>query len=285
MATIAIASKQTASDTDGTLTITAPSGVTVSNTNILVAVLYDNTDTDWETLSGWTKLGSAKESSSGAANVTILAKHPDSGDAAAANFTFQSTDISPDAQFGVLMRITTTGSFDATLANNFVIDTDSDDAGGSFAGGVDPNKVNTLLLLGAVCNDPSVDVTGGAVTNSNPSWTSQAVGSNSSLRYTLASATFAPETTTGAYSVTTSATVGGFLLSINDSGNVTVTLDTLSLTGTPNDMASVTGGATVTLDSLSLTATPNDVTATGGTAKWVNTDKSSAGAITNTDKS
>ncbi len=281
---VAIASSSTSS----TGTLTKPSGLAVGD--LMVAVLFTATSTTWNTLLGWTAVGTAQDSiENGLARVSVQAKIAEASDVSATDFTFTG----PTAHKTQLFRITSGGIFSGTIASLIVSDFDSDATGAtptSFPGGVTPNFANSLLILGAIQNSTaqSVTLSAPAVTNNNPAtWTIQDSGAASAVSFIVASATYTVATTTGAYLVTSTinSQAGGFLLSIYDSGNAAVTLDVASMTATPRDFASLTGGASTTLDAASMTATAQDPTAAASAAKWVNTDKSSAGAITNPDKS
>lgn len=281
---VAIASKSTSSS--GTLT--KPTGLAVGD--LMVAVLFNTGSATWDTLTGWTAVGTAQDTiENGIARVSVQAKIAEASDVSATDFTFTGGATQHKTQ---LFRITSDGDFEGTIASLIVSDFDSDATGAtptSFPGGVTPNFANSLLILGAIQNTTShaITLSSPAVTNNNPgTWTTQDSGGGGAVGFIVASATYSVATATGAYLVTSSinSAAGGFLLSIYDSGNASVTLDVASLTATPRDFASSTGGANVTLDAASITGTAQAVTASAAAAKWVNTDKSSAGSITNQDK-
>lgn len=255
----------------------------------MVAVLFNTGSATWDTLTGWTAVGTAQDTvENGLARVSVQAKIAEASDVSATDFTFTG----PTPHKTQLFRITSGGDFSGTIASLIVSDFDSDATGASptsFPGGVIPNFANSLLILGAIQNTTaqSVTLSAPAVTNNNPAtWTIQDSGGATAISFIVASATYTVATTTGAYTVnsTINSQAGGFLLSIYDSGNASVTLDVASLTATPQE-PTVTGGASVTLDVATITAIAPDVTAAAPEAKWVNTDKSNAGTITNTDKS
>lgn len=293
---IAIASKSTAQATnnDGVLTVTKPTGLAAGD--LLVAFI--STGSGGGALTGWTAIGSEAlgDTSGFGLHMVVLAKVADAGDAAASDFTFTMTTA--NRRLVHLFRIT--GDFSAGVASLIVSDNDNNvtKSGSTFTfpGGVTPLGANSFLLFGAIGGDPTSSASNTfsnfAVTNSNPSWTIEynsvmPGGAADSILAAVASATFTPASTTGAYLVDNSEAaneVGGKLVAITEVQNGSVTLDLASLTATPRDFASLTGGANVTLDAASMTATAQTVTAAAAAAKWVNTDKSSAGSITNQDK-
>jgi hypothetical protein len=287
---VAIASKSTSSS--GTLT--KPTGLAVGD--LMVAVLFstgpqaDQAPAAWNTLSGWTALGSASDTiANGLASVSVQAKIAEASDVAASDFTFTGGSVQHKTQ---LFRITSIGEFSGAISGLIVSDFDSDASGATpttFSGGVDPNFANSLLILGAIQNTTaqSITLSSPAVTNSNPAtWTTEDSGGGGDVGFIVASATFAPATVTGNYKVTSTinSQCGGFLLSIYDSGNITATVDPLIITSSvPNSTA--TGTANVTVSPLTITSTIPDATISTEAGKVTNMDKSTASSVTNLAKS
>lgn len=292
---IAYASHQYAEGSAGTtLTITKPTSLAVGD--LMLAVLSVGNTTAWTTLSGWTAVGSTVISSNFPTRMNLMAKIADSGDTAASNFTFTG-GASGEPKMGVIYRITGNFAGSSTPTDFMVVDTDNSvtPSGGTvtFPGGVTPLAASALLVFAITCGEsPGADApqfSSHAVANSNPTWTEdvdEGLQVGAFMNMGTAHATFSVATTTGAYSVASGRTSvhGGALVAINETTNGSVTLDVASMTATPQ-APTVTGGASVTLDVASVTATAQTMTAAATAAKWVNTDKSSAGAITNTDKS
>lgn len=160
----------------------------------------------------------------------------------------------------------------------------------SFATGITPTYANSLIIIATSSkSNGSTAHSAHAITTSNPTWTAVQGTAGSGVAVSVAYAVRPETTSTGAWSLTAGNNSNATdstsqILSITPRTDVTVVLDVASLTTTPNDMT-VTGGASVTLDVASMTMTAQTPTAAASAAKWVNTDKSSAGNISNTDKS
>jgi len=276
--------------TANSLTITKPASLAAGD--LMLAIFgYSGNTAEWA-LTGWTSALATSDTSARVLNV--LLKVATSGDASASDFTFTISGGEPNNVCGAILRIT--GSAFAGTAN--VVATDSDTSGAqnpSYSGGVTPGAANTLLIMGAVAGGSVTGVTTGsyAVVNDNPTWTERADltetgGASNDILLAIATATFSVGTATGNYSLSFSADPGdsiGFLLSINETTNVTVSPTVI--TSSLNVQApTVSGGATVTVGStLSIVLNIVAPTVSAGTAKWSNTDKSSAPTYTNTDKS
>lgn len=316
---LAVASKEIATTTSTTLTITKPTSLAAGDLMIACVVSLGATHV---TRSGWeevayddeTRVGRSVGGSYLQGSMTCLARIADAGDAAASNFAFTTGGIS----IGYIYRITRTVNtttwptpLSSIITGLFRSDIDSGQYGpaGSitsvaFTGGVTPVQASSLMIMNIAYGR---DVTNTAIANSytlatdNPTWTEEydnSVDFDSSgdvVWVFLASATAirTQTTATGNYTVGFSEAPTsqnenkgfiGLLLSISEYIDASVTLDLASLTATPRDL-SITGDANITLDAASMTATPQIIVATSAEPKWKNTDKSSAGAITNTPKS
>lgn len=288
---VAYVSQQEAENTGtgATLTITKPTSL--ASGDLMIALLWGRRSADtWATLSGWTKLGNATSTDGTDSNLTVLAKVADAGDAAASDFTFTPA-AGHEEKKGVLMRIT--GDFSGGVGSLITSDFDNDvtPSGGTAtaSGGVTPVADNSLLIL-AIIQNSTAALSGYAIANNNPSWTERAngaVGSAVQLEYAVATSTYLETTTTGNYSVVTDhAGVAGLcLVSISETASVTVSPAVINLNLSVQAPV-VAGDANVTVPApISLTASVQTPTVTTAESKWKNTDKSSAGTITNTPKS
>lgn len=160
----------------------------------------------------------------------------------------------------------------------------------SFATGITPTYASSLILI-ATCSKSNGTTahSAHAIATSNPTWTAVQGTSAGGTTVSVAYAVRPQTTSTGAWNLTAGNNGDATdsisqILSIAPRTDATVVLDVASLTVTLQ-APTVTGGAAVTLDAASLTATAQSASATSSASKWVNTDKSSAGSITNTDKS
>lgn len=276
-----------------TVVLTKPTGL--AEGDLMIAALGQLGTNNLFSLTGWTSLGS---SVAGDDALTILWKIADSSDAAASNFTF--TSATNAVALGGLLRITGT-SF--TGAANLSIDIDLENpstATPSFASSLVPPGDSSLLIMGMFIHDTggdNHDITGYAVTNSNPTWTERVSvdNSGSDCDLEIATASFTPTTTPGAYSmaVGSPALVAGqtygFIIGVKETTSVSVSPNPISLTASVQSSAddgfAVTGGASVTTTVISLSSSVPSPTITTATPDWINTDKSSPGSITNTPKS
>lgn len=273
---VAFGSIATATQNSGmglnSLTIPKPSGLAAGNLLIAILGIADN---EAYSLSGWTEKFNSGDTSH---RMTVLTKKADAGDAAAANFIFASGGGSNRAKIGALVRVTGT-SFAG--ADNITYDTDAatGTATPSYAGGVTPIAANSLLIMGAFVED-DVTMSGYAVTNNNPAWTEQAdvlVNSTEDIALSVATATYAPTTTTGAYSLSllASADSYGFLLSVIESQNAAgttalLTPDTAFFA--PVASANTAGTAALLLPNITLFDASGDAVM----PRWTNVEKGTA---------
>lgn len=281
------------SGTGTTLTITKPANS--AEGDMLVAVLNSGSSTTWTTLSGWTLVGSV-ESSNFPTRMSIQAKIATAGDVAASDFTFTNSSSGSPKQ-GAVYRITGDFSSSSTPTDYIIVDTDNSvtpTAGtATFPGGLTPLATNPLLIFAVTCGeDPGADApqfSAYAVANNNPTWTEdvdEGIQDPVWMNLGLAHASYASASATGAYSLTSGRTSvhGGALVAINERTNVTVTPNPVTMTASV-PAPSVAGDANVSPAVVTMTSSVQAPTVSAGTAKWVNTDKSAAGSITNTDKS
>lgn len=281
---VAYASHQTAtSNTAGAdLTITKPTSLAAGD--LIMAFLWGGRNAgDWSTLSGWTRLGSAVTTDGSDANMTVLAKVADAGDAAASNFTF-TPNASHEEKFGLVARIT--GNFTGGISSLIVSDFDTD-VTNSATGGVTPVATNSLLLMGVINHISAAAGGGNAVTNNNPSWTTQVadfINTAVDMGYNLATATYSVASATGTYSWSNAALSGACLISVSETVNNTVSPSAIAATASVI-APTVSGTANVTPTPVSVTASVPSPTVTTAAPKWVNADKSAAASFTNTDKS
>jgi hypothetical protein len=269
------------------LTITKPTGLAAGD--YMVAIFGYSGNTNPWALTGWTSVLNPNDTSARVLN--ILVKVASASDASASDFTFTiSSGAEPNNVCGALLRIT--GNLFSGTANVVASDNDvSGAASPSYTGGVTPGAANTLLIMGAVAGNSVSGVTTGsyAVTNDNPSWTERAdfteTGGAEDILLAIATATYSVGTTTGNYSLAFSADPGdsiGFLLSINESTNVTVTPDVITMTSAVQ-APTLTGSASVSPSVITMTSSVQAPTTATAAAEWTNTDKSSS-SWTNPDK-
>ena len=291
---VAIASKAAAESTGAgtTLVITKPTGLAIGD--LLVAFLFGaRSSTGWATPSGWTLIKSANETSGNNANLTVVAKVADSGDAGASDFSFVP-DGSTEEKRGDLYRLT--GDFSAGIGSLIVSDSDSNvsiDTGVvTFPGGVTPIGISSLLMFAACSasgNTSPPTYSGWAVVSNNPSWTEDIdarVGTSVSLFYGLAYGDSSSSGATGNYSVAVGNgdNFAGVLVSISETVDVTVSPAVINMIATVEDPA-ITGDANITPAVIDLNSSIPDPVITTEASKVTNTDKSSESSITNTPKS
>lgn len=287
-------------------TITKPASLAEGD---LMIALVGGVSTDGFTRSGWTQLvnltGTLVDSGADpAGRFTCLAKVASAADAAETNFAF--TGATANAM-GAILRITrTVGSTtwpSAAITTLIVTDNDlitggTPGVGGTFTftGGVTPVNTNSLLVYSVFGGSyDSAGSSGYAVANNNPAWSEQfdTVGpfvNNNKMGLICASATFSPASATGNYSHVGAFNAAhdnafGVLISISETIDASVagTTGVINLVGNEGTVAAganVTGGSPAVINIVG-----NEGTVSAGTAKWKNTAKSSAGAITNTPKS
>lgn len=283
MATPVVETSNSASaDAATTLTITKPSG-TVDN-NLLVALVFTyegggaNTPADE---SGWTTIASVARDFIGMKAYYKIA----SSEGSDYTFDFDSSD----SAWGMIFRITGHDSAAPISASDTGV-LNSTTATPSIAINVLPALSDALLIMGI-----SSESLGGStptastyiISGSNPTWTEQGEDTESTehvFAIATATANSAIEITTEGYTITeTGQKHIGILISLAEQANVPVTLAVLSLTGAVQEQT-ITGTANFTLDTLALTGTPNDVTASELTPAWSNKAKSSTSTFTNKSK-
>lgn len=270
--------------------ITKPTGLTAGDW--MVAIIGVTINDTYPTPSGWTKMGQITVVNNGC--LVVYAKTADSADAAAASFLFDlgNNGTTNDYIGGCLICGTATS---AVLSTSFFASAADADGGttNNYAAGVSPIVADAFFFMGVIgTHTAGAGVTVGtyAVTTSNPTWTERMESSiNDTTDYTLAVATAPrPESTaTGDFSaIFSSATTEsvGVLFAIIEATNVTVSPSVITAATTIN-APTVTGGAVVSPAVITANATIQAPTVTTAAPKWTNPDKSSAGTITNPDKS
>lgn len=283
---MAIAVQSSASSnvaTTTSTTITKPSGV-VSGDYLLAAIGFEQSggNTVNSVPSDWTEIESLIGN-----NTALYVYFKVAGGSEPTNYTWGLTGT--QAVGGSILRIDgqsvdAGGAFEVEL-DDHVGNTDAP----SFPTGITPTFASSLILI-ASCSKSNGTIahSAHAITTSNPSWTAVQGTSAGGTTISIAYAVRPEVTSTGAWSLTAGNTgttdTTSIILAIAPRVNASVTLDVATLTVTPQDPA-VAGGANVTLDAASMTATAQTISAATAASKWVNTDKSSAGSITNIDKS
>ena len=267
------------------LAVTKPTGLAEGEFMVGVIGGIDGTN-DW-TLSGWTVIDTRIYiSSSRTASYSLVSKLASSGDAAASDFTFGGSTANG---VGISLIRITGDNFGST--GSVVFDQDESDAweetSVAFTGGITPTVTNPLAIMGFVSGGDSGDspaATAYAVTNNNPTWTERVQRTTSNNADTaesvvgIATSIYASGAATGTYTFTLSggATVNaiGFLLSVNEIINVTVTGTTGTFNLVGNDgVVSTDASVTGTVGTFSLTG--NDGAATTPDNLWANESKNS----------
>lgn len=284
----------TSIDPNVAITITKPASLAVGD--LMVAVLMHGgsstgvttvTATDWTNEFNTTQLQNH--------GIWFLYKVATAGDVAASDFTFTTNhDGTGTGKIGgCILRID--GQAQATFEQSTGGTTSNADSVNVSVGSLSltPTYNNSLLILaigGANAESGATTVSAQAINGTNPSWTERIDISNVDGGDTVFSVSTGV-LVTAAQITTLTATLSNLfndhyaaVLVIPPLLNASVTLDLISLAGTPNAFT-VTGAANVTLDQIALTATPNDVTAAEAVPKWSNVDKSSPSTFTNVDKS
>jgi len=274
--------------TTGTITLNKPSGTTTDDLLIAILGLNDATTNDINSApSGWTLIYNTPGTDN---NTRLVSYRKRAGGSEPASYDWSVTGGN---WAGIMIRI------DGQTLDSAVNPINASDEGisnnnatGTYSSGITPAFANSLLVMAIVSvTNSATGHSAQAITTDNPTWTERAeVGPTSNATLSVSTALRSQTTATGNWT----ATVGGggttdsvsHLLAITPSVSATVPAPdpvTLALSVPP---VTPTGGATVTspnpiLLSLSLPT----VTPTADAPKWVNTDKSTPGAVANTDKS
>lgn len=287
---MAIVVESTASNTAGngtSLTITKPSGLAVGDAMIAIIYPYDTAGgtTDPNTPSGW-ELTQTIEQTAGAdaQELSVYIKIADSGDVAASDFTFTSTNSF--TWEGVILRVSgirTDDQYDggkvstssSTASTYPPYTTEPDEFGSSFS--VTPSQDNVLLVLAhaVAVNETWYDSTLPVINGTNPTWTKQHNGNMdvfTAVMSTAAAITSIDFTIGGSPGGADTVCTLTILLGQNDA-NTTPTFVTTSNTAfTP----SVSAGASVTIGAITET-TQETFTATGDSydpTSWTTVTKS-----------
>ena len=226
---VALASFQNTTSDGTALVLTKPVSLAVGD--LLVAGIFvanqANNTSSLNTPSGWTLEEDVEANTQ--FELAVYLKTATSGDVAASDFTFASTNNGGYHMSGFLARVTDPGivAGESSAANvgteNVVLSTFT------------PTRSNTLFLAFAASADTSTpSISGIALTTNNPTWTTEATqtraDSSFNTRTSFFSASRAEATATGDITITTSE-AGGFLrnhgivisLSSSVSGSVTPT--------------------------------------------------------------
>jgi len=218
---VAVASSSTAISTvDTTLTITKPTGLAVGDL-MLAGIRNDDGGNGITLPSGWSTLSTTFNPFN---TVYVHYKYADSGDVAASDFTWTSSNNTIFA--GGILRITGVSPLigSAVLAGSAL-----NTATPSFSTGVTPTRANSLLVIFLWSMSNSNESMGGyAIVTSNPTWTEQfdIVMSDASTSFSCATAIRPQTTSTGAWSATGgtgTSDYNSFLVSVNEQLDVSVT--------------------------------------------------------------
>lgn len=278
--------------TGATCAVPKPSSLAVGEWMVAIVCANGGTSSNTiSTLSGWT---SGVHQQGDNATLSIQYKQADSGDTAASTFTFSTNEGTNPVMAGCILRL-------SGVSDNDNFDAGEGDSRNStatvninFTGTTTPSYDNSLVIVGLSVNGQGYTNNSISAFTSTPTLSfTQAIdtsiaqaGGNYDPGFSVGYATQSTAAQITAYGGTNNNTESvhvGALATITPQTNGSVTLDSISLTATPQD-PSLTGSATLTLDSVSLTATPNDVTASAPTPTWTNKSKNST-SVTNKNKS
>jgi len=274
-----------------TLVITKPTGLAVGDLMIAVLGCYGGVSQTIDTLSGWTLIANQAFSNG---SVNMQYKIADSGDVAAANFTF--TDTASSSIFsGSIMRVSghaSVGTLDASDSDNY---NSTAKTSISFTTTVSPTYDNSLIVLcfGAGNNGgPGAGTIGSyVVSDGTLSWTelydySVDVGSIDPIlggAYGV-QATAVALTTYGATLSLTKEAQGGIIAVFKakvDATGTNATFAVSPLLSTQNGVASTQGSSTL------LSVSPNLPTQSGKATRstqWNNQAKPAVSVVNNLNK-
>lgn len=289
----------TANGGSSSITITKPTSLAAGD--LMIAKIV-HMSASAVTGSGWTAVTNQPDSpffDSTNGNLTVLAKVATSGDAAASNFTFTSSNEA----IGIIYRVIRTlgpsswPAIASVLANLVVYDSDVVTASGSvatFTGGVTPVGADSLLILTVAHSDGGATFSTYDIVTSDPTWTEAAdiegdTVTSQTLGLASAYGVRSAATATGNYAATASAgnpDCIGCLVSITEQLNVSPSPAVIDL-ALSIQAPSVSGGANVSIaNPIDLTASVQAPTVSTAAAKWVNKDKTDTNpTISNVDKS
>lgn len=267
------------------LTITKPTSLATGDMMIAVCGVHGKASSGFAPPAGWTILFTADDAS----NYGAIAfwKIATSGDVAASNFAFTITTTSGDGLVGWIARITGS-SFGGT--GNFTSASDINTSATTthtFTPGITPVSNGALYLMGSYARGLGTE-SGYAIANNNPSWTERVdiqINTTRDSTLSLATATATSGSASGDYNVTLSTSLEaiGFLISIQESTNLTVSPAVVSATFTVQ-APTVAGGANVSPTVVSATFTVQAPTVSFPVPDFTNADKHSS-TFNNQDKS
>jgi hypothetical protein len=275
-----ITSGTSADASSTTVVITAPSSIAVGD--YLTAHLTFGKSGGEPTVtpaSGFTEL--KKESGETASVHAVYGKVADSGDAAAGTFTF--TLSSSQNNRGGMLRIRgqkTSGAFDVTNS----ISSNSNSTTITISS-VTPTNIGSLFILSGGIVGSAENFSGYAMATDNPTWTEQVDVVDNPCLF-IATAVRSESSATGNITITQSISdhAAAIVIVINaEPASVTVSPTVISVTATVQS-PTITGSALVSTTVMSVTVNVQSPTVTLTAPKWVNNDKTTAGAITNEDK-
>lgn len=274
-----------------TVVITKPSSLAAGDMMIAFVLARSGT-ASWSAPAGWTSKGTVSISNN---RFACFVKVATSGDAAASNFTFSGAGASTESS-GFIIRLTGSFTDDSNVTGTASASDATADTGDVFVFSTSLTPLADQFLV--ICcgaeatNASSTTAATASIANSSPTFTSRVFQSQPNgddnlvvgLTGSRASATAIGDTTVDFDSTGNLTNAGVIVLAIHETSNASVSpavVDLVSAVQAP----SVTGDASISPSVVTMTGAVQAPTVTAGTAKWVNTDKSSAGSITNTDKS
>lgn len=211
---VTVASSSTAISTgDTTLTIDKPTGLAVGDL-MLAGIRNDDGGNGITLPSGWSTLSSTFNPFN---FVYVHYKYADSGDVAASNFTWTSSNNTIFA--GGILRITGSSPL---IGSAVLAGAQTNSATPSFSTGVTPTRADSLLVIFLFSQQNANQSMGGyAIATSNPTWTEQfdIVMSDASTSFSCAWAVRPQTTSTGAWSATGgtgTSDYNSFLISVNE---------------------------------------------------------------------
>lgn len=267
-----------------TSTVTKNTGLAVGDLIIgHVVTIIDNSGDVINTPSGWTKIGSeVKLNTSGSTYLhqALFWKVADSGDVAAANFSFTFT--SSTFFNSAIYRIS---GQNTTPIDNNASGTQADNANFS-ASGFTPSYANSGFIIFAANFNGDGTASGYAIATDNPTWTEDYESTAGGNRGIFgASAIRTAATATGNFSLSgvgAGTDTVAQMIAIRPIVDVTVSPSVITSTGTVLS-PTVTGGATVSPSTITATGTVHEPES--GQADWSAKGKSTGGSWSNTNKS
>jgi hypothetical protein len=279
MSTLVYQSTNTASSTtaDKTITVTKPTGLSVGDLMIghWVIALASGGATTMDGLSSFTLL-SSKTSTTAASGIQsfIFYKIADSGDVAAANFTFTVADTETNKICGLSRFSGASATIPITLYSEYGSDSDT----GITAPTLTPAYGNSFFCIASGIRASARTWSTYAIATNNPSWNEIYDTNNTGCSMSFANSNFRIETTASGNgtSVNSGAAnkVAGQMLIINPALTTFTQSDTTSTTDTLLKTMKLTYTSTLTLVDTITSNLVKFMNQVKSVTSWLNQDKS-----------